>query len=602
MIKRSLAILLTLAIAIIPAAVFPQTAYAASAPAAFWVAPSETNGIPSRIDLFKSRTGGTKKAPVYTYQLYLPGNADPADCRLSWDGDMQAEVNGKLYTSGECPAPALGSETVYSFRSGDKTVSYAMISYRGSPDVQRVFIEIDESKGTIKAMDSDEAHETSCSGRININGEWYELTKMKGRGNITWKYSEDKKPYNLTLGKKICFPGVSSEPTKKWSFLAEITDHSLLGTRAGFYLAHELGIGQDTVSADVWMNGEYQGCYTVTPKTDSYVVKDGFMIEQDNYPEPPAADGGDPQFKLKGLKEAPGSGSHIYSRITVKKIGDKLLLKDGAVDDSPENLEAVSYSTIKPWLQEAWDAIRSDTGYNSKGRYYTDYIDIVSFAKMYLMQEYIKSYDICSGSILFHRDGMSDQDKLIAGPLWDLDNAMGSTCQNKMLGKADDRKNGDRRSGEGFFIDNITEFKTSIYKTISKHPDFMKEVIHQYNKYRQAFDALPDVTDRLISEIADSARMDHYKVKVLISSGTQHKDNHIYESAATLGSGAYVQSYLATTDSRNDWANYAANLRTYIRTRSLWFGDHYYDPDDPANTLQLVKKNLQLRPACLFSP
>ena len=33
------------------------------------------------------------------------------------------------------------------------------------------------------------------------------------------------------------------------------------------------------------MNGEYQGCYTVTPKTDSFVTDDGYMIEQDKlYP------------------------------------------------------------------------------------------------------------------------------------------------------------------------------------------------------------------------------------------------------------------------------------------------------------------------------
>ena len=67
---------------------------------------------------------------------------------------------------------------------------------------------------------------------------------------------------------------------------------------------------------------------------------------------------------------------------------------------------------------------------------------------MYLMHEYVKSYDLCCGSILFHRDGTSDADKLIAGPLWDLDNAMGSTYQNGSLGRADNRSEGDRRSGQ----------------------------------------------------------------------------------------------------------------------------------------------------------
>ena len=89
--------------------------------------------------------------------------------------------------------------------------------------------------------------------------------------------------------------------------------------------------------------------------------------------------------------------------------------------------------------------------YNSKGKYYTDYIDIESFAKMYLMHEYVKSYDVCAGSILYHRDGQTDNDKLIAGPLWDLDNAMGSVYNNDLLGWQAQ----DRRSGAGDFIPNI---------------------------------------------------------------------------------------------------------------------------------------------------
>ena len=50
-----------------------------------------------------------------------------------------------------------------------------------------------------------------------------------------------------------------------------------------------------------------------------------------------------------------------------------------------------------------------------------------------------------------------------------------------MLGWADDRNHGDRRRAEGDFIGNITnyrtytsEYKTSIYKTLRKHEDFME--------------------------------------------------------------------------------------------------------------------------------
>ena len=565
-----------------------EPAYAASAPTGLWVEPTETNGIPAKIDVFVSGTNtsnsgyGNNRITTHTYtcELYLPGGVDLAGIVLSWDGDMQVTANNTAYSSGTCPIPAAGTQTEYTFSEGKTKWVYKLTTYQGSPNVQVVFIDIDESQGTIAAMDGDANHNTECVGRININGTWYDMPKIKGRGNATWSTSIDKKPYNITLGKKINFPGVESEKTKKWSFLSEVTDHSLLSNRSGFHLAYQLGIGQDTTSADVWMNGEYQGCYTVTPKTDSFVNKNGFMIEQDNYLEPSVEAGGDPQFRLDYLTSTiEGNHSSSYNRITVKKIGDNLLGTDdeGNVNETPENLTNVANNTIRPWLQKAWDAIRSDDGY-CDGKYYTEYIDIESFAKMYLMHEYVKSYDVCAGSILFHREGTSDNDKLIAGPVWDLDNAMGATCSDGNLGTAIDRRN-----GEGEFIPIIKEYKTSIYKTISKHADFMEEVYHQYNLHRSAFEGLPGFVEQLTSEISESAKMNHYKVKDIPPGMNNYKNTHYYSRQTSLGSSPYVQNYLATTNSKADWANYAANLKTYVSTRSLWFNDIFYDPDDPAN-------------------
>ena len=557
------------------------TVYAADAPTKMRIEPSDDNNIPAWIDVFKMKTGGTNYSPTYTYQLYLPGNANLDQCYLSWDGGATVTVDGQTYESGVCPIPPVDVEKTYAFSDGTE---YKIITYKGSANVTPVFIVIDESLGTIADMDNDKEHNTECSGVIYIDGADYQLTKMKGRSNATWKESEDKKPYNITLGTKINFPGIDSAKTKKWSLLAECLDRSLLGNRSGYHLAHELGIGQDTASADVWMNGEYQGCYTVTPKTDSFVTDDGFMIEQDNYQEKSVANGGDPQFSLEGLVSyvVSPTWTSSYNLITVKKMGDNLLKVDGVVDESPENMEAVA-AQIQSWLQDAWNAMRSDTGYNSKGKYYTDYIDIESFAKMYLMHEYVKSYDVCAGSIFFHRDGTTDSNKLVAGPLWDLDNAMGSTYNNSYLGNVSDR-----RSAQGDFIKNISnyrnygsEYKTSIYKTLGTHDDFMEEVYHQYNLNQSFFNSLAGDTAQMISDIQDSARMNHIKVNNL--GNDTGKNNHYYSENTTLGTGDYIQNYLITGNAQTYWDNYTENLKTYITTRSLWFANTYYDENDPAN-------------------
>ena len=466
--KRLLSMLLVLCMvcSLLPAIALTAGAAEGDLPTILSVEPSETNSIPARIDIFKaSSSGGGWGGSSTSYDLYLPGNADPAKCFFSWADGLQATVDGKSYASGACPVPAVGQSKTYTFTKGAETKTFTVKTWQGSATVPAIFIDIDESKGSISAMDNDPDHETSCTGMIFIDGEQFVLDKIKGRGNYTWSQSRDKKAYNLTLDKKVTILGIDSEKTKKWSILAEVADHSLLCNRTGLQMSHQLGIGNDTASADVWMNGEYQGCYTVTPKYDSFVTKDGYLIEDDNYKEDSVESGGDPQFSLDGLE---GRGND-YNLISVKKMGDNLLMVDGAVDESPANMTAAA-NKIKEWLQDAWDAIRSTDGYNSKGKYYTDYVDIESFAKMYLMHDYVKSYDVCAGSILFHRDGNTDDYKLIAGPVWDLDNAMGSTQSNMSLGSV-----GDRRSGKGAFITQIQEYKTSIYKTIGRHEDFMEE-------------------------------------------------------------------------------------------------------------------------------
>ncbi len=524
-------------------------------PGTMFIAPSVSNGFPVQINLFAVSAGDDPAS----YELYLPGNADPADCFLSWTDGSKVYLDGEQYESGALPVPAAGETLTYSYLKGSEPVDFRIGTWRGSEKVRPVYIVIDESHGPVAAMDNDPDHNTSCTGTIFIDGEKIALDRIKGRGNYTWTKAKDKRSYNLTLGEKYKIPGIDCEATGEWIILSEIGDHSLLSNRSGYTLAHQLGIGLDCTSVDVWMNGEYQGCYTLTPGYEAFVAKDGYLIENDNNKvDRGMYIGGDLQFTLDGLY-GPGKKRAGFNLITVKKLGDNLLFSgSGEV-----NKEVAA--NIRAWLQDAWDAIRSADGHNSKGKHYTEYIDIESFARMYLLHEYVKSYDICAGSILFHRDGQTDGDKLIAGPIWDLDNAMGSTLNNSDLGPV-----GDRRSGRGDFIPMINEYKTSVFKTLGRHEDFMKEVFHQYDLNHAYFENLPNVVRDMISSIEASAMMNHNKVEFI------SYNIHSYARNTTLEVGTeYEQNMQATRDSKNDWPAYANNLLEYVKARSLWFSSNY---------------------------
>ena len=451
----SLVLCLSMLFMLLPAVSISVFAADNALPTELVLAPSEANGLPVRITSVKT-TNDT---------LYLPGNADVSQCFFSWEGGLPATVNGVSYESGALPIPRPGQTETYTFRLNGKTASFTIKTFQGASDVAPIFIEIDESFGTIAAMNGDPNHDTTCTGVIYIDGALHQLPKMKGRGNYAWSQSKDKRAYNITLGAKTNLLGIDSEKTKKWSLLANVCDHSLLRDKIGYDLGYQMGVGLDSANADVWMNGVYQGTYLVTPKTDSFTSKDGYLLENDNNTEPAISAGGDPSFTLRGLYGSGGSdvNNNYDNRITVKDIGDNVLRNaDGVVDESEANLNAVT-KVIQAHLQDAWDAIRSDDGYNDKGFYYADYIDLTSFAKMYLMHEYIKSYDVCAGSNFFQRYGTGENDKFSAGPVWDLDTSLGATQQNWAFNLPGDI---DMTTGYGWFIRNINDYRTSIYKNL----------------------------------------------------------------------------------------------------------------------------------------
>ena len=530
--RRILSLILILALLVSMPAVCPAV-QAAELPTCLTVEPSSGNRLPAAVGVYQAS------------DIFLPGNADPDACFLSWDGGLSAICGGKVYDSGELPIPAPGRTARIQFTKDGSVAAYDLTTYQGSASVAPVFIEIDETQGTIAAMETDSAHETECSGEIFVDGERFDLPKMKGRGNATWYMAQEKKPYNITLGTKTVLLGLDCGKTKKYSLLANIADHSLLRNQIGFELASAMGIGQDSVSVDLWLNGDYRGVYLLTPKTDSYVTDTGFSVEIDNYTEPPIEEGGDPSFELLG------SGSH-YDRITVKKIGDDLL---GEAGESTENLYRAS-GEIRTYLQEVWSAIYSPAGYSSAGKYYTDYIDVESFAAMYLMHEFVKSYDVKAGSILFHRDGTGESDKLFGGPIWDLDNALGATSAHDLPG------------ANGWFIPTQAE---CLFKALSTHDDFMEAVGDLYNRSREAFDAMPARLAVLASGIEASADMNFRRIT------REGYNNSAYGSAAVLDAGTdYEQSYRAT----NTWADYVENLRTYLTVRARFFRDNLAQEGD----------------------
>lgn len=537
--KRIMAWLLTLCMIVTLVPLMAVSAFAASAPSVqLYVAKNEAAGLGGNVSIsVKSTSKG------YEGTLYLPGSADTSACFLSWnEADVTLSADGVTYESGSAPVAPAGNSVTYTVSNGSSSAKYTVKTVQGSAQVEGLFLNIDESMGSIAAMNGDPDHNTSCFGSLSFDGSDYYMS-IKGRGNSTW--SADKKPYNITFYKKADFDKklsvslIDGTNAKKWSLLANDVDPSLLRNKIGLDYANALGIGLPSRFADVWLNGEYLGNYLITPKNDYQATDTGFVLEIDNY-----SNKEDPQFRPEGLLEI-GLSDGYYNRITVKDIGE-----DADIDAKG----------IEKWVNEAWKAILD---YDSDA--YLDYIDMDSWAKMYLLYEITKTYDSYSGSLLMHRDGTSPEDKLIAGPAWDLDNSFGRMKPKTLqfIGFLPQVTGGD------WFVDSIglemSNLPLSWLQELGKHKDFMERVYEIYNETTSASYDLCMNIDVQAGILAESAEMNHsvWNYYGLFST------NYTVSVPITLGVGAYAVHYKTT----NCWMDFVDNLKEYVGTRMKFLYD-----------------------------
>ena len=488
-----------------------------------------------------------------TGTLYLPGVADESQLFFSWDDDnLVVSKDGVVYENGTAPVAPAGEYASYKVSKGNAVAYINIKTVKGSADVAAMFLKLDENLGTIDAMNADPDHETQCFGAVNFNGQEFPYISMKGRGNSTW--SMDKKPYNITFHKKADYDKkkavelIKGVEAKKWSLLANSLDNSLLRNKVALDLAQNLGIGLDARFVDLWMNGEYLGNYLMTPKNDYKAPDGGYALENDNY-----LDSEDPQFKIPGMYEI---GEHIklqddgyFNLMTIKAIGD-----DAA--DAGEDA-----STIEAYFDEAWAALEN---YSSED--YQKYFDMDSWAKMFLMYEVSKTYDCFSGSLLMHRDGLTENDKLIAGPTWDYDNSFGRTLHKFLVAITIPNQ----MTAEGWYNDSIgmsaVNAPISLLQELGKHESFMKKVAEVFNDNKWAFDDIVPNIERQRAVLEKSALMNN------VLWGTHHIGSYYVVVPAYMGTGKYMVNYEVTTS----WNSYVNNMANFAGKRVMWLADHLY--------------------------
>jgi spore coat protein CotH len=222
--------------------------------------------------------------------------------------------------------------------------------------------------------------------------------EIRGRGNSTW-WLHPKKPYQLKFESKTEMLGMPKD--KKWIFLAEYSDKTMLRNVAAFEMGYLSRLEWTPKSAfsEIYVNNEYQGTYNISQKVEEssnrvVLGSTGYLLEIDQLER---LDPGDVYFRTNDFL------------INIKE---------------PElTINSNEYNYVKDLLNEFENVLKSDQ-FKDPNIGYAKYIDVDSFIDWYLINEIAKNQDSKDFSSIFLN--VMPGGKIKMGPIWDFDLAFGN--------------------------------------------------------------------------------------------------------------------------------------------------------------------------------
>ena len=345
------------------------------------------------------------------YNLYLPKLADRSNLTINVDYSVP-EKEASVYDENNIKLGTLKSGEANNYFTNDKiilkfddenTETYTINVLQST--LPSVFLNIDGGDAALNEINADKNHDIGYPGTAVINDSANKtktatFKKMKGRGNYTWTYS--KRPYQVSFDEKISMLGMPK--SKKWLFITNYTDGSLTRSAMFYKLTQELGIQYAITfeTADVYINGKYNGTYLVTSKVESgtnrvEITDSDYLMEIDNYTDP--------------------------IQFTTERTNKKITIKSPDVEDATVEEQQAVINAAKAYIDSIESLIYDE---NVTYEELSSKIDMESFAKCYWVYEISLNYDAMYGSsYMYTKDGL-----LHMGPMWDYDNTLNLLTKN----------------------------------------------------------------------------------------------------------------------------------------------------------------------------
>ena len=339
------------------------------------------------------------------------------------------DITGIISSSGEVPAQFVAprGEVLYDGK----------ISFHCLDSVPTLYITTSEN--AIETIDNTPDDPTVAKPRIDgrmmiveSGGavDSYDDITLSKRGNTTF-FGYEMKPYNMNLNAPKSLLGMT--PGRKWALKANAMDRTqLLRNEAAFAASRlsDLTPCPDTRYINLYLNGRYNGLYMLSQRVDATELM-GFSSSLDsmnatlNTPSQmtssfdDTADG----IQIHGI-DLPGEPEDTSGEYLLEldyRYEDEpcyFVYNEPIVVHSPEAASRKELRYIADKYRDARDAAACDGDYEK-------YIDVDSFVRMYIIQDFFSQTDVDFASFYFYlgRDGLFH-----AGPVWDFDLSCGMTA------------------------------------------------------------------------------------------------------------------------------------------------------------------------------
>lgn len=297
-----------------------------------------------------------------------------------------------------------------------------------------------------------------AEGKVENEGS-IEAFRVRGNTSADWV----EKPYQMTLKKATDFLGMGS--AVKWNLLSNWSDKTLLRNKITYDMAAQAGMQYSPESAfvDLYLNGEYQGCYQLCEKVEIGQNRVAIRNLEDYTLYEPSLEERDVESVALLSKEEPEAAGIVRTEDGVSYRGYQTQLGTDDISggylleiERPSRIYASPSFfvtahgqpvTVKRpkwadreevvYIAGVWqafeDALYAEDGKNPEtGLAYTDYIDQESFVKKYLVEEIVRNYDASSTSQYFYKDMDETDRKIYAGPVWDYDMSLGNPIMSPL--------------------------------------------------------------------------------------------------------------------------------------------------------------------------